>query len=81
MADTGSPPGKRLIRAAEAALMMGIGETKFRELVSRGKFPPAVRLDDEADKELALWLVADVDAYVHLASRRRRRKSNKPKKS
>lgn len=86
MPDAGQPPSKRAVSAEEAAYMMGITLKQFRSLVRSGRFPlPMNHGDGEGfDIRVARWPLADVDAYVHLASRHYRRRRNaqaEPKKT
>lgn len=52
-------PLPRLFRAAEAAQYLGMGETKFRELVGCGRIAPPREADG-----LVRWDVHDLDAYA-----------------
>ncbi|MEO0870469.1 MAG: hypothetical protein AAFY19_00715 [Pseudomonadota bacterium] len=49
----------RLLRVADAASYVGLGETKFRELVDAGRIPKPRRQDG-----VVTWDVRDLDTYV-----------------
>jgi len=49
----------RLLKASDAAYYVGMGETKFRQLVGEGRIAPPREEDG-----LVLWDVRDLDDYA-----------------
>lgn len=59
MTSRASPVLPRLMRAAEAAAYLGMGLTKFRELVAAGRIAQPTEADG-----LVRWERADLDDYA-----------------
>ncbi|MEM6898420.1 MAG: hypothetical protein AAF583_01435 [Pseudomonadota bacterium] len=51
---------RRLLKVAEAAGYIGLGETKFRELLADGIVPKPREIEDSISR----WDIRDLDAYI-----------------